>query len=142
MLKVIKSRKSKYYRVLLEGFGEDTVSSGFYSDNYQEMYNTANAREFGHIIIKKGVTGYYEILTGIKIPIIRYKRTSDNNTVIITPGTSYRAKNIVAIDDVYLENYIKHNDNDEFRENLQHFIQESDHNKVRSKSLNSSMNRK
>jgi len=136
MLKVINSRKSKYYRVMLEGFGKDTNEEGFYSNNYSIMYNEANPEEFGFIIVEKRMDGYHEIITGIKMPLVEYIGENGDNILLSTPNTSYRVKNLVSIDKNYLDNYILRNNNDEFKENINKFIQESNNNKAKRRSLN------
>ena len=125
MLRIIGSRKPKYYRSLLEGFGEQSDPESFYSDNFKDMYTFSKPNEFGYIIVERRLTGFYEIITGTKIPVINYKRTADNETILITPKSAYRIRKLVPVDDVIIENYRTINDNQEFRDNLESFIEKS-----------------
>jgi len=135
MLKVIRSRKPKYYRTLLEGFGEQTNYEEFFSDNYRDMYTFAKPNEFGYIIVEKRLTGFYEIITGKKIPVIKYKRTSDNETVLITPKSAYRIRKLIPVDNIIIDNYRNQNDNQEFRDKLDAFIEKSTREEAEAKKL-------
>ena len=129
------NKNVKYYRSVLEGYGRDTDSAGFYSEDFTEMYNTANPNLFGYIIVKKDMNGYHEIITGEKIPVIEFKTDKDNITILITPRTAYRVRNLVPVDNLILDNYLAKNNNEEFKERLYSFINEAKANKEEHKKL-------
>ena len=126
----ITNKKLKYYRALLEGVGKNTNTGAFYSISFQEMYNLSNPEEFGHVVVKKTPSGYFEVITGIKLPVITLKKGGDPTDVLITPGSSYRIRTLVPVDKTFLENYEKKNDNMEFRQNLFKFLTDSDLNLI------------
>ena len=119
-------KKYKYYRALLEGVGEQTNTEAFYSVSFQKMYNLSNPNEFGHVIVKKTPFGYYEVITGIKLPVIKLKANGDASDVLITPKSSYRLRNLTPVDDCVLENYKANNNTIQFKLDLMNFLSDSD----------------
>ena len=116
---------SKYYRVKLEGLCEGSDLHDFYSDN-PTMVNM-----FGDIIIETRISGtesgYYEIISGIRIPVI-YPGFFYSTGVPSIPTSAYRArfnKNDIIVSNMTVEDYIKKNNNEEFIEDINSFIDES-----------------
>ena len=126
MFKETAKKKYKYFRALLEGIGKDTNTDAFYSISFQEMYNLANPNEFGHVVVKKTPSGYFEVITGIKLPVVTLKKSGDPTDVLVTPKSSYRIRTLVPVDETFLENYQEKNDTMEFRHGLFKFLSDSD----------------
>ena len=123
-----KTTKKKYqfFKAILEGVGEQTNTEAFYSVSFSQMYNLANANEFGHVIVKKTPFGYYEVITGIKLPVVKLKAGGNAEDILITPKSSYRIRNLVPVDDCVLENYKKKNNTKQFKLDLMNFLSDSD----------------
>ena len=116
---------SKYYKVKLEGLCEGSDLHSFYNDD-PTMVNM-----FGDIIIETRIngteSGYYEIVSGIRIPVI-YPAAFYSTCVPSIPTSAYRArfnKNDIIASTMTVEDYIKKNNNEEFIKDLNSFIDES-----------------
>ena len=113
-----------YKIVELVGINEESNYNDFIT-NKETSYDS-----FGDIIVVRGaITGkYYELVTGVQIPIAEMAMELNWGVgeIVFVPQCPYRGNNeYVSVTRSLIDSYIKINDNDNFRNELIDFINNS-----------------